>query len=228
MLKKINMKFFLSLLLFFPTFIFGQNNSKWTKIEINEADVARNINGISDFEKDVILYHNLVRLFPRKYLQVEILKLNEDLVPKNKNKLLFTRKGTGVSSNYFKSLINTLSIQKSMPKLVFDNGLSSSAKCLAKEQSINGNSGHNRINCPAINTNISNSNFGYGTGENCGYGYYNGKDLVNQLLIDQDIPSLGHRDNILNAKYTKIGLGVDVHPTYGTVVVIDYLYEILY
>ena len=71
-------------------------------------------------------------------------------------------------------------------------------------------------------------NFGYGTGENCGYAKYNGKDLVNQLLVDQDVPSLGHRDNILNAKYTKIGVGVDAHPTYETVVVVDYLYEVLY
>lgn len=222
------MKLFLSLLLFFPTIVFGQNKLKWTTIEINEADVARNINGISDFEKDVILYHNLVRLFPRKYLQVEILNLNEDLVPKNLTKFPFTWKGTDVNSNYYKSLINTLSVQSPMPKLMFDNGLSSSAKCLAKEQSINGNIGHNRIKCPAIFSNKSNMNFGYGTGENCGYAKYNGKDLVNQLLVDQDVPSLGHRDNILNAKYTKIGVGVDAHPTYETVVVVDYLYEVLY
>ena len=66
------MRFLILFLILFPVVIFGQIQSKWTTIEIGEADVARSITGISDFEKDVILYHNLVRLYPIKYLEVEI------------------------------------------------------------------------------------------------------------------------------------------------------------
>ena len=73
------MRLLISFLILFPVVVFGQIQSKWTTIEIGEADVARSINDISDFDKDVILYHNLVRLYPIKYLKVEILNLNEDL-----------------------------------------------------------------------------------------------------------------------------------------------------
>jgi uncharacterized protein YkwD len=222
------MRFLILFLILFPVVIFGQIQSKWTTIEIGEADVARSITGISDFEKDVILYHNLVRLYPIKYLEVEILNLNEDLETKDKIKFPNSWRGTDINSDYYKSLISTLSSQKPLPKLIFDYGLSSTAKCLAKEQSLNGNIGHNRINCPQIYLNTSNKNIGYGTGENCGYGNYNGKDLVNNLLIDQDVPSLGHRNNILNSKFTKIGAGTDFHPKYETVIVVDYLYEVHY
>ncbi len=222
------MRFLMLLLILFPVVSFGQNQSKWTRTEIAEADVARNINGISDFEKDVILYHNLVRLYPSKYLQVEILNLNDDLQTKDKIKFPNNWRGTDINSHYYKSLISTLSRQQPLPKLSFDYGLSSTAKCLAKEQSVNGSTGHNRINCPKISSIISTRNMGYGTGENCGYGKYNGKDAVNNLLIDEDVPSLGHRDNILNPKFTKIGAGTAFHPRYETVIVVDYLYEVPY
>ena len=49
-------------------------------------------------------------------------------------------------------------------------------------------------------------------------------DSVNQLLIDEGVSNLGHRKNILNPKYTKIGVGVDFHPKYEKVIVIDYAF----
>jgi uncharacterized protein YkwD len=167
-------------------------------------------------------------MYPRKYLQIEILNFKEDLETKDKIKFPFSWRGADTNSHYYKSLISTLSTQTPLPKLIFDYGLSIAAKCLAREQSLNGNIGHDRISCNKIYSDKSNKNVGYGVGENCGYGKYNGKDLVNQLLIDEDVPSLGHRNNILNKSFTKIGAGVDFHPKYETVVVIDYLYEVLY
>ncbi len=116
------MRFLMLLLILFPLVSFGQNQSKWTRTEIAEADVARNINGISDFEKDVILYHNLVRLYPSKYLQVEILNLNDDLQTKDKIKFPNNWRGTDINSHYYKSLISTLSRQQPLPKLTFDYG----------------------------------------------------------------------------------------------------------
>ena len=59
------MKKLLILLLFIPLLSFSQIDNGWTNDEISNADVAREINDISDFEKDIILYHNLVRLYPK-------------------------------------------------------------------------------------------------------------------------------------------------------------------
>ena len=191
---------------------YSQVNPEWTNSEIKQADAARSIDNISNFEKDVILYHNLVRLYPQKYLRVEILNFTQDLQTKDKLKFDFTWSPQNINSKYFKSLIKRLSKQKPLPKIVFDNKLNLSAKCLAEEQSKNGTIGHKRNKCQNLNC--------Y---ENCGYGQYNGKDSVNQLLIDEDTPSLGHRKTILQPLITKLGVGVSFHPKYETVIVIDYL-----
>ena len=42
--------------------------------------------------------------------------------------------------------------------------------------------------------------------ECCSYGMHSAKDIVMQLLIDHDVPSLGHRENCLNNEYSKIGV----------------------
>jgi len=132
------MRNLLFIYLYFSSLLgYSQINPEWTNSEIKQADVARSILTISEFERDVILYHNLVRLFPQKYLQVEIQNFTQDTETKDKLKFDFTWNPQNINSKYFKSLIKKLSNQKPLPKLVFDNSLNLSAKCLAKEQSEN-------------------------------------------------------------------------------------------
>ena len=44
----------------------------WTSQQIESADLARNLAGWSDVEKDVVLHTNLVRMYPLKYLRTEV------------------------------------------------------------------------------------------------------------------------------------------------------------
>ena len=96
---------------------YSQVNPEWTNSEIKQADAARSIDNISNFEKDVILYHNLVRLYPQKYLRVEILNFTQDLQTKDKLKFDFTWSPQNINSKYFKSLIKRLSKQKPLPDI---------------------------------------------------------------------------------------------------------------
>ena len=201
----------LILLLFIPLLSFSQIDNGWSDDEISSADVAREINDISDFEKDIILYHNLVRLYPKKYLKLEILNWREDIYPKDTLKFDFIWDETNLNSDYYKSLIKTLKKQNKLSKLEFDRQLYEDALCLAKEQSKNGKDGHIRYRCKKINY-----------WENCDYGSYNGRDVVNSLLIDQGVKDLGHRNTILNPNISIIGGAVSSHPKYETVIVIDY------
>jgi len=50
------------------------------------------------------------------------------------------------------------------------------------------------------------------------------KDIVLQLLIDHDVPSLGHRINCLNKDYSKIGVSVQNHLKWDTCAVIDMIW----
>jgi uncharacterized protein YkwD len=47
--------------------------------------------------------------------------------------------------------------------------------------------------------------------ENCAYGYEHAKDILIRLLIDEDIPDLGHRKNILNPNFNAIGVSIQPH-----------------
>ena len=198
-------------LLLIPFISFNQAHKEWTKSEISNADVARDIDTISDFEKDIILYHNLVRMYPEKYLELEILNWREDVQPKDTQKFDFTWEKTNLNSHYFKSLVNTLKNQKKLSKLEFNIQLYKDALCLAKEQSKNGKIGHQRHKCKEVNY-----------WENCDYASYNGRDVVNSLLVDEGVSNLGHRKNILNPNLSIIGGAVSSHPEYETVIVIDY------
>jgi len=95
-----------------------------------------------------------------------------------------------------------------------------------RKQSKNGKIGHFRKKCKDVMAEKDLGRFisSFGTAENCGYGVYNGKDAVNQLLIDESVSNLGHRKNILNPKYTRIGVGINFHPKYEKVIVIDYAF----
>ena len=204
----------LILLLFIPLLSFYPTENKWYKSEISNADVARNINNISDFEKDIVLYHNLVRMYPKKYLEIEILNWSEDIYPKDTLKFDFIWKETNLNSFYYKSLVRTLRKQKKLPKLEFNRQLYNDALCLANEQSKNGKVGHKRYRCKTINY-----------WENCDYGSYNGRDVVNSLLVDEGVKNLGHRKTILNPNISIIGGAVSSHPKYETVIVIDYCHK---
>ena len=108
----------LLVLLFIPIVCLGQISSEWTKEELSYADVARDVVFITDVEKDIILYHNLVRLYPKKYLELEILKWRKDIYPKDTIKFNFVWESLDLSSNYYKSLVKTLKKQKPLPKFM--------------------------------------------------------------------------------------------------------------
>jgi hypothetical protein len=48
-------------------------------------------------------------------------------------------------------------------------------------------------------------------GECCSYGTYKGKEIVLDLLIDHDVPSLGHRKIILDGSLKKAGPSIQFH-----------------
>ena len=46
-------------------------------------------------------------------------------------------------------------------------------------------------------------------------------DLVRQMIIDEDVPDRGHRNDLLDPELKRAGVGCASHPTYGTICVVD-------
>lgn len=170
--------------------IVDTNAQTWKTEQLQKANTATNITSLSKQEKEVILYVNLARLYPKDFV---------------KNELSNTSHG-----KYEASLIKTLKSMKPLAPLVFDETLYEFAKCFSKEMGDKGSVGHNRKKCKKENF-----------AECCSYGMYTGKDVVLQLLIDEGVPSLGHRKICLSERYTKIGVSIHPHKNYGTCAVLD-------
>jgi uncharacterized protein YkwD len=175
----------------------------WTSTQIEKANTAKNITYLTNVEKECILYINLCRLYPKDFLKYEVI-----------NYYGTEKYGDYVQySTYRKSLIQQLNSMTPVNALYFDSEAYKNAKCFAIEQGKVGTTGHTRINCKDGNY-----------AECCSYGMDTGKDIVLQLLIDDDVPSLGHRINCLNKAYTKIGVSVQNHVKWDTCAVLDMIW----
>jgi Cysteine-rich secretory protein family len=172
----------------------------WTETQLDSADTGKDINDITEVEKDVIRYINLARLYPQDFLKNEV-----------ENYTGNERYGDYVkNSPYKRSLIKELRNRKPVNVLRFDKSLYEYAKCFAKESGDAGAVTHKRKKCAG----------GY-FAECCSYGMDTGKDVALQWLIDDKTPNLGHRINCLNKEYSLVGISMHSHKVYRYCVVAD-------
>lgn len=190
----------ISIMILFLTNIPFVNAQNWTSDQIIEANTAKNIAYLTTVEKECIMYINLCRLYPKDFLKNELL-----------NYFGTEKYGDYLKdSKYRESLIDLLNTMNPVGPMYFDVDAYNNAKCFAKEQGEAGTEGHTRINCKKGNYT-----------ECCSYGMHTGKDIAMQLLIDNNVPSLGHRTNCLKEDYTKIGVSVQPHKEWDICAVID-------
>ncbi len=195
-----------------------------------ESSIKKNLNTnnsaeLTQFQKQILAELNFVRTEPKKYAK-------EILTPKLKyfNGKKYTEPGKNTVLTYegtksLRECIRHLNAITPRKKLAFEKGLNLSAQWLADDQAKTGKTGHRGSDGSKIAQRITR----YGTwktycAENCAYGYTNPRTIVSQLLIDDGIPSRGHRKNILNPKLKKVGIGFSNKnkAPYGAVTVMDF------
>ena len=196
------MKTALSFLLFIfisPQYFFSQ---AWSEQELAKANTCIFINELSEIEKEAILYINLARLFPLKFAKIEVLPY---FGPEKYGAYL-------EDSPYKESLLSDLKITKPMNALIYNEELRELAICFALEQGLSGYMGHDRKKCE-----------GFYNAECISYDMETGKDIAMQLLVDHEVPSLGHREACLDSKLTKVGIGFNTHKKASFCAVLDFL-----
>lgn len=173
----------------------------WTNEELTKANTLAKITDLTEVEKEAVMYINLARMYPKKFVDIEVKKYQ----PPNQAYVNLLE-----DSPYIESLIDELNELEPTAPYVYDEDLQEFASCFAAEQGASGYMGHKRKKCAAGNY-----------AECCAYDMATGKHIAMQLLIDHDIPSLGHRINCLNPKYSKIGIGVADHSKATICAVLD-------
>jgi uncharacterized protein YkwD len=111
------------------------------------------------------------------------------------------------SNRYARSLIRDLQNQSPLPLFEIDSSLQEMAKDFAVKCGKRGWYGHRNYNerFDKYASHLSRD------GENIQYGLKKPKEIVVDLLIDEDVPSLGHRKNLMSKDFSVIGIGFSEH-----------------
>ena len=178
---------------------------KWDQQVIDRANTAKEFSSFTDEEKKVVFFMNLARLdgplFSETILDAYV---EENFLDDN---------------SYLKSLRRDLQKIKDLPLLIPEEDLTRIAQGHAEESGRTGHTGHKDFEKrfdPYIGKPYSS------VAENCSYGFSDAVGIVIQLLVDDGVKSLGHRENTLNEEFNSVGIAIREHKTYNYNCVIDF------
>jgi uncharacterized protein YkwD len=193
-----------------------------SSVGFSQSSVNENAKFLSPLENAVVYEINMARTAPkdyasllkqcRKYYDRKILRLP------GKTPIL-TKEGVRAVDE----VIRFLRSLQPLPSLIPSKGMSSGAKDHMKDQKSSGTSQHKGSDGSQPSDRVNR----YGTweksiGENISYESNQARDIVMGLIIDDGVPSRGHRKNIFNPDFRVIGVACSPHPTYRTVCVITF------
>lgn len=177
----------------------------WSAQQIAKANTAQNADYLTEEEKDVIFLTNLVRLDGALFA----------------NTFLLQNRANDPSNYYVSSLYSTLPSIKNLSMLAPNKCCTSLAESHANDMGQTGRTGHDSSDGTSFSTRMSHCSDKY-VGENCSYGKKSAIGIVLRLLIDENVPSLGHRKNILNREFNSVGVAIRPHTRYSYNCVMDF------
>jgi uncharacterized protein YkwD len=195
-----------------------QSDYEWA----DSLNTARDAAYLTQAEKDVVLELNKVRTNPRQYVRY----VKEERAYYRGNRIEKPGKITIVTNEGVAAVDDCIAaLEKAAPASMLypDEGLHKAAKYLANDQAQTGGTMHQSSDGVSMVTRIRKhvKQF-WAAAENLCYGAGDARTIVIQLLIDDGVPSRGHRTNIMNANYNFCGTAIDKHPVYRQICVIDF------
>lgn len=180
-------------------------SAAWNDAKYLKCNTAAKANYMSATEKEVIYILNLARtnpaLFTTTVVQQYPTKTNSEYLRK---------------IWYYTGLLDTMKTIKPLPLLTPDSLCFEGAFCHAANSGKEGYFGHQRSKAECQQKE-------HFRGECCDYGHNQALDILMSLLIDEGVPSLGHRDICLT-RYNKIGVAIQPHSSWSYVAVLDFFY----
>jgi uncharacterized protein YkwD len=177
-----------------------------------------------DFPSDRALIEamNDVRRNPRAYSQrLELLREKYDGRRRvtGPNQVLLTQEGVKAVEDAIKDLRETPPCRP----LRLEPLLSKSALDHVRDQGPTGRMGHEGSRGETLKTRVQRYGLKYrAIGENISYGPDSAEDVIMQLIIDDGVPSRGHRKNILHPRFNAAGAACGPHQRFDNFCVIDF------
>jgi len=196
------------------------NSSSWN---LGSLDTARRVPYLTEVEKDIFLELNKVRADPALYASTYLEPRRHDYhgriyrVPGQTD--LLTSEGLAALEECIRVLRSTPGRGVLLPS----RGLSQAARDHVEDAGPRGLLGHTGTDGSSLESRVSR----YGTwqeiiGENIAYGAPEARNTVIQMLIDDGVPSRGHRNNILQERFGTAGVAAGPHRTFRTMWVLDF------
>lgn len=191
----------------------------WTQ---KTADTAPTVSSI---EREILAELNYARQNPRGYaknvLQPRIARFNGLYYRQDDGVNLKTQEG----ARAVQEAVQELNSRSALQPLALDTALSKASRLLAEYQAQSGTIGHSGPNGMNMQQRIER----YGSwdgyiGENCAYGSKTAREIVAELIIDDGVSGRGHRKNIFNGRFNKVGIAYieGGNAPYGSVCVMDF------
>lgn len=181
-------------------------SDEWNKPVYAACNTAEKVTYMNTREKEVIYILNLVRTYPQLFASSVLLKYPE----RSENYYLLN------DTFYFRSLLNSLLVLRQEVLLVPDKKCYESAQCHALQSGTTGYIGHERMKSDCLKKQ-------YFSAECCDYEHNDALEIVLSLLIDEGVPSLGHRSACLG-DYEKLGVSIQMHKVWKYNAVLDFQY----
>jgi len=176
---------------------------------------------LSPVEQEVLDELNLARTNPKRYakfLSEMRPYFNGNRLERPEEVILVTHEGVGAVDEAISFLRST----KAVSALKSSKGMSLAAKTHVKDQQ-DGSTGHKGSDGSQPWDRMNR----YGTwqdkvAENISYGGNTGRGVVIQLIVDDGVPSRGHRVNMFHPAYRFVGVGCGKHARYNDTCTMDF------
>ena len=182
----------------------AEYSTEWNAAKYAACNTAAQAKYMTEEERTIIYILNLARTNPKLFCETVVKPYCEEA-------------DIDMSSeHYYKSLVRQMNKMEPLGLLQPDHACWASAACHAETSGKKGYTGHQRQTSKCQQVKRYN-------GECCSYGVSGAVGVIVDLLVDEGVENLGHREILLGG-YKKAGVATRPHNSYRTNTVIDVVY----
>ena len=198
----------------------GKTSARWTADAI---DTTAGADYLGETEKELVLEINRLRTDPAAYAASYLEPLRRyyrgNLLQYPGEIAIQTTEGARALDECIRVLKATPGVSTLAPR----KGLCLAARDQARDQARSGRTGHTGGDGSTVPDRLNRyGKWSLAAGENIDYGNAAARRIVISFLVDDGVPSRGHRGNLLDPSFHLVGVAVGPHPTYGSMCVLDF------